>query len=215
MIIEIYNLNKQLFQMPIFRFFDLDKKLLKEYKKLFNKLPQHIKVQVLTEPVDVRTIKDIDVFVSPANSFGVMDGGIDEIYMEMFQGIQEFIQDEIKQKSFLKFYGKHTLPVGSAFLSRFKNIQIVCAPTMSTPQNIERSPQNVYYAMYAIIKVCEHLSDDTIVGVPGLGTGVGGLSGNESGHEIFKAFTKPPTYPSNIKIKFGQGKYILDQQFLK
>jgi len=205
--------------MATFRFFDIDRKLLKEYSKLFSKLPPPIRqrVQVVLEPVDVRSIRDIDVYVSPANSFGVMDGGIDEIYMEMFPGIQEFIQNEIKEKSPVTTpYRKSILPVGGAFISLFKGTMIICAPTMSTPQNITNSPQNVYYAMYAIIKVCENLPPGTVVGVPGLGTGVGGLSGNESGHEIFKAFTTIPKYPTNVGIIERPGDaYIVDTQFLK
>ncbi len=46
---------------------------------------------------------NIDVIISPANSFGFMDGGIDKVYMKMFDGIQSTVQNKIEKIGYLYF----------------------------------------------------------------------------------------------------------------
>ena len=41
-----------------------------------------------------------DAVVSPANSFGYMDGGIDEVYAKRWYGIQTAVQKRIQKEEF-------------------------------------------------------------------------------------------------------------------
>jgi O-acetyl-ADP-ribose deacetylase (regulator of RNase III) len=113
----------------------------------------------------------VDAVVSPANSYGYMDGGIDLAFRSFFGlGIQFRVQTQIKQK-----YGGE-LPIGEAFLVHTGHPRIrrmVVAPTMKTPQNISDT-SNVYLACKAALQVAL-LADPPIekLGMPGLGTGIG------------------------------------------
>ena len=68
---------------------------------------------------DVRKVCEqlaITIIVSPANSLGFMDGGIDMMYMQMFPGIQTTVQDTIKTFNITTALGRYVLPIGSAIL---------------------------------------------------------------------------------------------------
>ena len=172
---------------------------------------------------DVRNLENVDVFVSPANSRGWMDGGIDEIYMGMFPGVQELVKGSIRDRSAHRIQGTvPVLPVGSALLVNLKPLgfqqELICAPTMSVPQPIAKRPENVYYAMVAILKVCQRLSPGKIVAIPGLGTGVGRISPKTCATMMFKAYQDVQegtvTYPDGVSgFKAGEGDYLLNRPF--
>ena len=199
--------------MVKFIFFDIEKNLVKELKKVLN---DHIPNAIFTLE-DVRNIK-ADVFVSPANSFGIMDGGIDEIYMEMFSGIQETVQQEIKKRSFLKDkYGRNFLPVGSSlkvktFDKNKKEKFLISSPTMDIPRDIRHIPECIYYAMVSILKICRSLNKNDIVAIPGLGTGVGKISPEVCANQILKAYidfqNNEIKYPEEIEIIDENKSYI-------
>lgn len=134
-----------------------------------------------------------DAIVSPANSFGFMDGGIDMAYTRHFGWqMQERLQALLREKH----YGE--LPVGQAVvipayppderldklaLSPTKNQGqpirfLVSAPTMRIPCDVHKTV-NAYLAFRAVlIAVKEHNAanpGDAIRSVlcPGLGTAVG------------------------------------------
>jgi O-acetyl-ADP-ribose deacetylase (regulator of RNase III) len=118
---------------------------------------------------------EADAIVSPANSFGDMDGGIDLTYARHFgHEIEGRLQEQINQHH----HGE--LPVGQALVLATQHKAIpymVSAPTMRVPSSIPRTV-NVYLAMRAaLIAVQEHnkRSVRTIESllVPGLGTGIG------------------------------------------
>lgn len=127
----------------------------------------------------------VDALVSPANSFGFMDGGIDLEYRNFFGlGIQRRVQQVIEQR-----YGGE-LAVGSAFIvptghQRIK--RLVVAPTMKTPQDITGT-DNVYQAMKAALLAAQ-AADPPIerLGVPGMGTGIGRMDPFVSAEQMLKA----------------------------
>lgn len=144
---------------------------------------------------DVRRI-DADVYVSPANSYGWMDGGIDDIYRKIFPGIQSIVQTEIA-KNYYRIIGRPFLPIGSAVIVECPTPKLhktkkfmICAPTMETPSNIEKTPENICKAMMAILESCESFTEHTVVAVPGLGTGCGQVSSEESARQILSAIQK-------------------------
>ena len=120
---------------------------------------------------------DADAILSPANSFGHMDGGIDLLYSRYFGwDLQTNLQAVLSQHH----YGE--LPVGQAIVLATGHARLpflVSAPTMRVPTRIDQTV-NVYLAFRAaLIAVLSHNAgaDDTIQSllVPGLGTGVGAM----------------------------------------
>ncbi len=125
----------------------------------------------------------VDAVVSPANSFGFMDGGIDMVYSQHFGwGVQQQLQNQIK-------YLHHgELIVGSADIVETDHSSIsylIAAPTMRVPMVLSETV-NPYLAARAALLLIKHgrfpsgalvgerISDGVkSVAFPGLGTGVG------------------------------------------
>lgn len=203
--------------MPVkFIFFDIHESIIKAHQKaLENIIPNSEFISG-----DIRKITQIDVYISPANSYGWMSGGIDAIYSKMFPGIQELVKTRIAEVSPLK---TTKLPVGSALITRPgqmpNNKLLICAPTMGRPGcNIRNNMENVYYAAIAIFKICEQLPSGTVVGIPGLGTGVGGLTGDECANLIANAWTDIKNdqviYPKGSKIDYTKEHLLVTPCFL-
>ena len=123
---------------------------------------------------------DCDALVSPANSFGFMDGGLDMRISEFFGWqVQERLQRLIRERH----HGE--LLVGTAEIVPTDHPAIpyvISAPTMRVPMILGRETINVYLATRAILLLIEHgrLVDGTpvrdlvhSVAIPGMGTGVG------------------------------------------
>ncbi|WP_020530003.1 macro domain-containing protein [Flexithrix dorotheae] len=120
-----------------------------------------------------------DVIVSPANSFGYMNGGIDfSISKNLGWHIEKLVQQKIRNE----FFGE--LLVGQSLIVETNHNDfpyLISAPTMRTPMTILRSP-NVYLAMKAILTLWKYgkLENGELVknkvksmAIPGLGAGVG------------------------------------------
>ncbi len=117
---------------------------------------------------------ECDAIISPANSFGFMDGGLDYALSEKFGWDL--------QKRLQKIIGKRPvqeLLVGEALIisTGSKDIPwLISAPTMRVPMQVKRSI-NPYLAMKAILSevlLHKELPEIETIAVPGLGTGVGG-----------------------------------------
>ncbi len=116
-----------------------------------------------------------DALVSPANSFGFMDGGLDWSISDLFEWkIQAIVQKVIRTKH------AGELLVGDAEIvatNHEKFPYLVCAPTMRIPQNVETSI-NAFLAMRAILLAVQRFNAANngaikSVAIPGLCTGVG------------------------------------------
>ena len=124
-----------------------------------------------SDPVDVKA----DAIVSPANSFGFMDGGIDAVYTYQFgDGLQQRLQVLIERE-----HGGE-LPVGMAVIVPTQHPDIpwcISAPTMRIPRDVADTV-NAYLAFRAALRaVLAHnaagLPRISTVLCPGLGTAVG------------------------------------------
>jgi len=120
-----------------------------------------------------------DALVSPANSFGYMNGGIDfAISKHLGWHLEKDLQRVIREK----YYGEllegqaEIIDTGSSLFP-----YLIAAPTMRTPMTITRGP-NVYQSMKAVLLLLEHGKLNSgeylrekirSVAIPGLGTGVG------------------------------------------
>lgn len=120
-----------------------------------------------------------DVIISPANSFGFMNGGID---FAISKNLGWHIEKKLQKKLREDYFGE--LLVGQATIIETDNVQfpyLISAPTMRTPMTILRSP-NIYLATKAILTLLQNgkfedgvpLKDKiSSIAIPGLGTGVG------------------------------------------
>lgn len=117
--------------------------------------------------------KSADIIVSPANSFGFMDGGIDLAYSKkMGWHIQERVQDKIKTE----FDGELLIGQSCIIDTDFAQYpKLLAAPTMRVPMYLDGSP-NVYLAAKAIFLGVKRAGEDLTCVIPGLGTGCGHVS---------------------------------------
>ncbi len=126
-----------------------------------------------------------NAIVSPANSFGFMDGGIDAAYCRFFGPvIQERVQAAINTRP------EGYLPVGASLIIETGHARIpflIVAPTMLSPEAIDKI--NCYRAMRAILRVAT--ADKRIWRVlfcPSLGTGVGQVAPDDAAAEMARAY---------------------------
>ncbi|TGE07991.1 macro domain-containing protein [Hymenobacter fodinae] len=156
-----------------FNFIDTNQEVVAAWQRVFADVPQ--------VTVQHGSIFDFpaDALVSPANSFGYMNGGIDfAISKNLGWHLEKDLQRLIREKHYgeLLVGQAEILPTGSPLFP-----YLIAAPTMRTPMTITRGP-NVYHAMRALLLLLEHGRLTTgepiksvikTVGIPGLGTGVG------------------------------------------
>ncbi len=151
---------------------DIDGGMVKAWEQAFADVPE-----VQASRGDIFALK-ADAIVSPANSFGFMDGGIDLLYSKYFGwDLQTSLQALLAEQH----YGE--LPVGQAVIISTGHETIpflVSAPTMRVPAAIS-STVNVYLAFRAALIVVQSHNAQTATPirdllVPGLGTGIGGIA---------------------------------------
>lgn len=121
-----------------------------------------------------------DALVSPANSFGFMDGGIDAQYTDRF-GTK--VQDRLRLRILERHRGE--LLVGAAEIVETDDPQhpsVIAAPTMRVPMALSPESVNPYLSTRAaLLLVRDGVFDDGApisgrirsICFPGMGTGVG------------------------------------------
>ena len=136
----------------------------------------------------------VDAVVSPANSFGFMDGGIDHRYSHHFGWeVQDRLQDLIRTRH----HGE--LLVGAAEIVETRNDRVpfvIAAPTMRVPM-ILRDTVHPYLAARAVFLLIRHgivpagaLAGERVetvvssVAFPGMGTGVGQVNSNTCARQV-------------------------------
>ncbi|WP_413175074.1 macro domain-containing protein [Anabaena azotica] len=142
-------------------------------------------------------LSEFDCMVSAANSFGLMDGGVDLGIINFFG--QELMH-RVQQRILSEYLGEQ--PVGTSMIVETNHPQhpfIAHTPTMRIPMKIA-STDNVYLAMWAmLLAVRKHNQNSEklikIVVCPGLGTGTGKVPYFEAARQMslaYKNFLNPP-----------------------
>lgn len=126
--------------------------------------------------------------VSPANSFGDMDGGIDKVYKSYFgDSIQDKVQDYIRE------YSPNGIAVGDTAIIATYNKRVpwlLVAPTMSIPRP-HIDPVVAGDVLFSVItRAALNASSLKRVFCPGLGTGIGELDNEKAALEMSKAIKK-------------------------
>jgi O-acetyl-ADP-ribose deacetylase (regulator of RNase III) len=156
-----------------FRFIDTNKQITDAWETVFAGVNN---VRVINDSIFNHPS---DILVSPANSFGFMNGGIDFVISKnLGWHIEKKVQNLIREK----YFGE--LLVGQADFVTTEHADfpyLISAPTMRTPMATLRGP-NVYLCMKAILQLLKFAklpsgrllsSQVQSIAIPGLGTGIG------------------------------------------
>jgi O-acetyl-ADP-ribose deacetylase (regulator of RNase III) len=135
---------------------------------------------------DITKLK-CDAVVSPANSFGFMDGGLDYALSERFGwDLEKRLQKQIRELP------EGELLVGQAIVMETGDKDIpflISAPTMRVPMNFNISTSvNAYLAMKAILIKAKNDDRISSVAIPGLCTGVGRMQPIIAARQMFQAY---------------------------
>jgi len=163
---------------------DIDEKLIEELKNQFN---GKNRVQILLGNL---LEQEGDAVVSPANSYGFMDGGLDFLLCDYFgESIQERVQKAIREKH------DGVLSVGNAEIVETRDERfpyLICAPTMYVPQALGKS-LNPYMAVKAVFSAVVEFNKHNqtkinLICMSGLGTGVGKMPADVVSKQIRIAY---------------------------
>lgn len=144
-------------------------------------------------------LTEFDCLVSPANSFGMMDGGMDAAIINFFG---RSLEERVQQRILEDYLGEQ--PVGTSFIIETghpKHPFLAHTPTMRVPMTV-RGTDIPYVAMWAmLLAVRQHNKncDRTINSIvcPGLGTGIGRVPYAEAARQMALAydhFLYPPKF---------------------
>ena len=144
-----------------------------------------------------QALAEFDCMVSAANSFGLMDGGVDLAIARFFgDALVDRVQAHIRRE----YLGEQ--PVGSSFIVDTGNRDhpyVAHTPTMRVPMSI-KTTDYVFLAMWAMLRAVHHhnqasrLPPIRTVACPGLGTGVGEMPAVEAARQMeiaYRWFVRP------------------------
>nr|CAG8518532.1 3143_t:CDS:2 [Entrophospora candida] len=221
---------------------DIDKEIIGSWKDELSKLPtKHHSTDTTTSCLKVhiyentfqsvlKSNSDIQCLVSPANSFGLMDGGIDYYISEYYGGVDKLIP-VVQKRIERNWCGEQN--VGSCLLvdvrdlvNRLKkkeNVQknypsyIAHCPTMRTPKKLKSEDDIVYRCTWAMLtsirkhnlKILEsnngskkqHERINNVL-CAGFGTGVGRVPAKHCAKQMFLAVQNFNECPANNNV-FG------------
>ncbi|WP_041780104.1 macro domain-containing protein [Allocoleopsis franciscana] len=140
------------------------------FREHFNHLPN---VEVVNDYFE--WLPEFDCMVSPANSFGLMDGGIDAAIIRFFG---QSLMDRVQQRILEEYLGEQ--PVGTSFIvetGHSKHPFLAHTPTMRVPM-IVAGTDIPYVAMWAMLLAVRRHNQQAkhkihTIACPGLGTGIG------------------------------------------
>ena len=147
--------------------------------------------------------------VSAANSFGLMDGGVDLAIIRYF-GLE--LMDAVQDRILKDFRGEQ--PVGTSFVietGHDRHPYLAHTPTMRVPMAITRT-DNVYLAMWAMMLAVERHNASgegrriETVACPGLGTATGRMPFDEAARQMSCAYRHFLSPPKAISWPYATGR---------
>lgn len=142
-----------------------------------------------------QNLKGVDCLVTPGNSFGLMDGGMDA---EVTHYFGEQLQDKVQDYILENYYGEQ--PVGTSFIVETGNSSfpyLAHTPTMRIPMNISQT-DSVYRATRATLMVTENHDNIKNVAIPAFGYGSGFMIARDVAYQMSKAFLQILSKPDKI-----------------
>jgi len=163
----------------------IDKKedLVSEWNRLFER---ETNVTVMLGDL---TEVSCDAIVSPANSFGFMDGGIDYAISNRFGWeLQEVLQQRIKKSDLgeLLVGQSMVLETGDDIIP-----YLISSPTMRVPSSYKISSSiNAYLATKSSLIAASKKDDIEYLAIPGMCTGVGRMPVSIAANQMYQAYNE-------------------------
>jgi O-acetyl-ADP-ribose deacetylase (regulator of RNase III) len=174
-----------------FIFFDRDAAKVQAYKEVLQFIPN---CEFVHSDLDILLMnKNVNAIVSPANSYGFMNGGIDRDINRIMDNVEQQVKQRIGQVGIYDNSGRKFLPVGNCEVISKNNKFLFVSPTMTMPGYIlDANNKNVFLAFYAILKkvgeMMKKYNYNLVIACPSLGTGVGNMDPKKSAMQVKYAF---------------------------
>lgn len=166
--------------LPRIILFDRNADMVRHWKSCFSEFPE-VTVQQCNDVGEL--VEKATVIVSPANSLGVMAGGIDGRYIQLFG---KALEQRVRRKIAKDHWGE--LHVGQACLVPInKRQQLLCAPTMRVSSDVSNT-LNAYLAFRAVLQCCLENKIKGPVLCPGFCTAVGGMPERRAASQMAAAY---------------------------
>jgi hypothetical protein len=100
--------------------------------------------------------------MSPESSFCTFGYGLEHCYQDMFQGIEEKVQEHMTTLNKVTPDGRHYLPIGSAIMVPTQNVStyILASPTVFMSKDIKNT-RNAYHSFMAALCVFDKFKKAT------------------------------------------------------
>lgn len=147
---------------------------------------------------DFMNSHDVECVVSPANSYGLMDGGYDRAISEYFGwDLMKVVQKKILDECF----GEQL--VGTSIIVDIPNTnkKLIHTPTMRVPSNI-KDPMIVYYCMRSVLMLAIREGIQSIV-IPAFGGACGGLRSDVIAYMMKVAYMQVMNSPKELNWEYA------------
>lgn len=140
----------------------------------------------------------VQCVVSPANSFGLMDGGFDYVLTKWY-GNQ--LQERVQKYIIDNYYGEQ--PVGTSFIinTNKDNQYLIHTPTMRTPEII-KDEKVVYQCMRTTLIEAKRNNIESIL-IPMFGGSAGGVKPQLIAKLMRLAYDQLQELPTEITLKYA------------
>lgn len=140
----------------------------------------------------------VDCVVSPANSYGIMDGGYDLAITEYFgKQLMERVQKYIIENC----YGEQPVGTSISLDTRIDNIKLIHTPSMRVPSNI-KDPMVVYFCMRTCLMEALKQGVKSIV-IPAFGGGCGRVPGQVIAKLMYEAYMQVMNPPKELDWNYA------------
>lgn len=161
-------------------------------------------VEVVTaEFEDFMNDYPVECVVSPANAYGLMDGGYDLAITRYFgdelqQRVQQYIVDHL--------YGEQ--PVGTSIIvdAGEDGQWLIHTPTMRTPEEIE-DPRVIYHCMRSTL-ICAYQNDVESIVIPLFGCGCGAVDPRIAAQMMWRAYEQIHNPPKSLNWDYAYSREI-------
>ena len=146
---------------------------------------------------------EVDCVVSPANSFGIMDGGYDRAITNYFgHGLMEAVQRKIVDE----WLGEQ--PVGTSISVEHNGMTLIHTPVMRMP-SVVLDPMFVYHCMRTALIEAMHCGVEIMV-IPAWGAGCGMLPFDTVADLMAAAYFQVENPPSKLDWKYVNSRQLPD-----
>ncbi|MBQ9960831.1 MAG: macro domain-containing protein [Firmicutes bacterium] len=177
---------------------DANKKMIEAWQEYFNTAKDVEMVHCYFNEF-METHPEIDAVVSPANSFGLMDGGYDAAITEYFgKELMKRVQETIVEK----WRGEQ--PVGISLTVPIDEKRVLIhTPSMRTPEEI-KDPRIIYQCMRTtLIEALNHGAENILI--PAFGGRTGKVPYKTIAKMMFLAYEQVQNPPAELNWRYALG----------